>query len=95
MKTIVGERSRPALGDRYLARTGFDAQQTDQPLDPERPRQPFRARSTGDRGAHGPFDDQARGTSIQYWIMKNRGLVALAGLGAAAAAALGISAIRS
>jgi short-subunit dehydrogenase len=32
--TIIGERLAPALVDRYLARTGFSSQQTDQPLDP-------------------------------------------------------------
>ena len=94
VKTIVGEKLAPALVDRYLARTGFDAQQTDQPLDPEGHDNLFTPVEE-DRGAHGPFDDQARGTSIQYWLAKNRGLVALAGVGAAAAAALGISAIRS
>ena len=94
VKTIVGEKLAPALVDRYLARTGFDAQQTDQPLDPEGHDNLFTSVEE-DRGAHGPFDDQARGTSIQYWLAKNRGLVALAGVGAAAAAALGISAIRS
>jgi len=94
VKTIVGEKLAPALVDRYLARSGFDAQQTDQPLDPEGHDNLFTPVEE-DRGAHGPFDDQARGTSIQYWLAKNRGFVALAGVGAAAAAALAISAIRS
>jgi NAD(P)-dependent dehydrogenase (short-subunit alcohol dehydrogenase family) len=94
VKTILGEKLAPALVDRYLARTGFDAQQTDQPLDPEGHDNLFTPIEE-DRGAHGPFDDQARGASIQYWLAKNRGFVALAGVGAAAAAALGISAIRS
>jgi len=39
-----------------------------------------------DRGAHGPFDDQAKGFSLQYELAKRRGLV-LAGVGASAAAA--------
>ncbi len=68
----AGRRSRrsrqsvaPALVDRYLARNGYDAQQTDEPLEPERRTTTSSSRSTGDRGAHGPFDDQARDRSLQ------------------------------
>lgn len=92
VKTILGEKLAPALVDRYLARSAFDAQQTDQPLDPTAHDNLFEPVEE-DRGAHGPFDDQARGRSIQYVLTKHRGLVALAGLGAAAA--LGISALRT
>jgi hypothetical protein len=46
-----------------------------------------------DRGAHGPFDDQAHDTSIQYGLAKRRGVL-LAGLGAAAAGA-GAALVRS
>jgi NAD(P)-dependent dehydrogenase (short-subunit alcohol dehydrogenase family) len=93
VKTIVGEKLAPALVDRYLARTGFDAQQTDQPLDPEGHDNLFTPVEE-DRGAHGPFDDQARGSSIQYWLTKNRGVIALAALGATAAGALGFAVTR-
>jgi len=94
VKTILGEKLAPALVDRYLARSAFDAQQTDQPLDPTAHDNLFEPVEE-DRGAHGPFDDQARSRSVQYVLAKHRGLVALAGLGAAAAAALGISAVRT
>jgi NAD(P)-dependent dehydrogenase (short-subunit alcohol dehydrogenase family) len=91
VKTILGEKLAPGLVDRYLARTGFDAQQTDEPLDPEGHDNLF-APVDEDRGAHGPFDDRSRGRSFQLWLAKHRG-VALAGLGAAAAA-IGFGAAR-
>jgi len=42
------------LLDRYLARTGYDSQQTDEPADPDRPDNLF-APLPGDHGAHGRF----------------------------------------
>ena len=36
-QAIVGNKLAPGLLDRYLARTGYDAQQTDEPEDPDRP----------------------------------------------------------
>jgi NAD(P)-dependent dehydrogenase (short-subunit alcohol dehydrogenase family) len=94
VKTILGEKLAPSLVDRYLARNGFDAQQTDEPLDPKNHDNLFEPVQE-DRGAHGPFDDQARERSLHWMLTKHRGLVAVAGLGAAAAAALGISALRT
>lgn len=94
VKTIVGEKLAPWLVDRYLARNGYDAQQTDEPLDPEGHDNLFEPVEE-DRGAHGPFDDRARSSSVQYLFAKHRGLVMLAGLGLAAAAAAGVSALRS
>jgi NAD(P)-dependent dehydrogenase (short-subunit alcohol dehydrogenase family) len=94
VKTILGEKLVPALVDRYLARNAFDAQQTDEPLDPTAHDNLFDPVEE-DRGAHGPFDDRARSRSLQYALSKHRGLVALAGLAAVSAAALGISAVRT
>src|SRR2546423_11458874 len=56
--TIVANAIAPGLLDRYLGRTGFDAQQTDEPEEPGRP---FNLWQTvdGDHGAHGRFDRQA------------------------------------
>jgi NAD(P)-dependent dehydrogenase (short-subunit alcohol dehydrogenase family) len=89
--TIVGNELAPALGDRYLARTGYDAQQTDEPADPERPDNLFEP-VPGDRGAHGRFDADAQPRSAQLWATKHRRLLAitgLVGLGAAARAVRG------
>src|SRR5262249_7764542 len=34
---VLGERVAPAIGDWYLARSGYRSQMTDEPEDPERP----------------------------------------------------------
>ena len=86
VKTIVGNKVAPWLAERYLARTAFDSQQTDQPANGDRPDNLFRPPGT-DEGAHGEFDDEARGTSIQWWATRNRRALALAGAAAAAAGA--------
>jgi NAD(P)-dependent dehydrogenase (short-subunit alcohol dehydrogenase family) len=62
-KAVFGERIAPGLLDRYLARVGFDAQQTDGPLEGVREGNLFEP-VPGDFGAHGPFDDRARWRSL-------------------------------
>jgi NAD(P)-dependent dehydrogenase (short-subunit alcohol dehydrogenase family) len=69
--TIVGNFLAPWLADRYLAKTNVKAQQTDQPLDPGRPdylHEPLDV--AGDRGAHGPFDAQAKPRVRQLPLVK-------------------------
>ncbi|HEY7036478.1 MAG TPA: hypothetical protein VH482_34440, partial [Thermomicrobiales bacterium] len=81
---IWGNKLFGGLGDRYLARTGFASQQTDQPANPSRPDnlwQPVDADT--DFGAHGAFDDRASDRSLQLDINLNRDRLALAGLGLA------------
>ena len=83
VKAILGNAIVPGLADRYLARTGFDAQQTDEPVDPNRLDNLFEP-VPGDQGAHGPFDERSRSRSIQLPLAKHRipllaGLAALAG----------------
>jgi NADP-dependent 3-hydroxy acid dehydrogenase YdfG len=84
---ILGNHVAPWLGDRYLARTNVDAQQTDEPLDPSRP--DYLYRPLGDRGSHGPFDDEARTSSVELALAKRRRIVTTAAGLAAAAAAVG------
>ncbi len=84
---IIGERTAPWLLDRYLGRTGFSSQQTGAPLDPAGHDNLF-APIEEDRGAHGPFDDQAHSFSLQYELAKHRTAV-LAGAGAAVVGAAG------
>jgi NAD(P)-dependent dehydrogenase (short-subunit alcohol dehydrogenase family) len=60
--TIIANRVAGGLLDRYLARTGFGAQQTDRPRDPHQPVnlwQPADGPDGHDFGAHGAFDDRA------------------------------------
>ncbi|MFI9785151.1 SDR family oxidoreductase [Kitasatospora sp. NPDC051984] len=59
--TLLANAVVPGLLDRYLARTGFEAQQTDQPRRPGDPDNLFApVDSAQDFGAHGRFDDRAR-----------------------------------
>jgi NAD(P)-dependent dehydrogenase (short-subunit alcohol dehydrogenase family) len=85
VKTIVGNKLVPGLGDRYLARTGYEAQQIEEPVRPDRPDNLFEP-VPGDFAAHGPFDDRAKPRSLQLWANLHRRWL---GAGAAGLAALG------
>jgi NAD(P)-dependent dehydrogenase (short-subunit alcohol dehydrogenase family) len=82
VEAIVGNKVAPGLLDRYLARTGYESQQTDEPADPNRPNNLWEP-VPGDHGAHGVFDDRSSDHSLQLWANTHRGLLALAGLGVA------------
>jgi NAD(P)-dependent dehydrogenase (short-subunit alcohol dehydrogenase family) len=89
---IWGQRLVPGLLDRYLGRTAYAAQQTDEPVDDGRPdnlAQPLDAEN--DHGAHGHFDAEAAGWSPALQLSMRRGLVAAGALASSAAvlAALG------
>jgi hypothetical protein len=85
IKAIVGNAVAPAVADRYLARKGYDAQQTDEPADPDRPDNLF-APVPGNQGAHGPFDEQAKPRSLELWARMNAGVIGLVGASASAVA---------
>ncbi|GHB01787.1 short-chain dehydrogenase [Streptomyces tendae] len=92
--TLLGQKLAPGLLDRYLARTGYDGQQTDRPVDPSRPVnlwKPPDDTAPDDYGTHGIFDDEAHPRSVQFWISRNRRPLALAtaATGAVAAALAG------
>jgi NAD(P)-dependent dehydrogenase (short-subunit alcohol dehydrogenase family) len=82
VKAVIGNKIVPWLGDWYLARQGYAAQQTDEPADPYRPHNLWQP-VPGDHGAHGTFDARARDTSLQLWADTHRGWLAVAGLGLA------------
>ncbi len=87
--TIWGNKFLPGVLDRYLARTGYDAQQLDVG-DGQRPDNLW-SPVPGDHGAHGIFDDQATSRSRQLSFTTHR---RLAGGVAAAVAAMGVLAAR-
>jgi hypothetical protein len=87
--TMLANQLAPGLLDRYLARTGFQAQQTSQKASPDRPSNLWEP-VPGDRGAHGPFDHRAHPRSAQSWASRHYGLLA----GAAALAGAGAAAMR-
>ncbi len=79
---IWGNKVASPLADRYLAWTGFDSQQTDEPADPNRPDNLWHP-LPGDRGAHGRFGNRSWSRSGQTWINEHLAAVAtvaLAGL---------------
>ncbi|HEX5119765.1 MAG TPA: SDR family oxidoreductase [Pseudonocardiaceae bacterium] len=88
--TLAANAVAPGLLDRYLARTGFDSQQTDRPRDPRQPANlwaPADGRDGHDFGAHGVFDDRSTTRGTQLWASQHHGLLAAAG-GLIAAAGL-------
>ncbi|OIK26307.1 SDR family oxidoreductase [Streptomyces malaysiense] len=84
--TIWGNKIAPALLDRYLARTGYDSQQTAAADDPHRPHnlwEPLDGPGGHDHGAHGAFDDRSHEHAPQLRVSQH--LVLTAGtIGAAA-----------
>jgi NADP-dependent 3-hydroxy acid dehydrogenase YdfG len=91
--TILGSRLAPGwVGDRYLAKSGFDSQQTDKPVDEHRRSTDYLSSPVpGDHGAHGSFGDEAKPRSRQVWLAEHRGTIAgavAAGAAAVAGAAL-------
>jgi NAD(P)-dependent dehydrogenase (short-subunit alcohol dehydrogenase family) len=96
MGTLLANKIAAGLLDRYLARTGYQSQQTDRPRDPSQPAnlwQPADGPDGHDYGAHGIFDDRSRSRSYQLWASQHHGL--LAGIGAAGSALLGLLAARA
>jgi NAD(P)-dependent dehydrogenase (short-subunit alcohol dehydrogenase family) len=88
LKTVLGNRVAPALVDRYLARTGYEAQQTEEPVDPGRPDNLFEP-VPGDHGTRGRFGEGARSGSATTWLSRHRGvLAALAAAGVGTALSL-------
>ncbi|MEW2623823.1 SDR family oxidoreductase [Streptomyces sp. NPDC048106] len=94
--TIWANRLFPALLDRYLARTGYDSQQTNRvpatgednlfaPLDRDR---------ADDRGAHGAFDDSAHAHSLQEAVLRHPVTTAVGAGAATLAAVTGIRRVR-
>jgi NAD(P)-dependent dehydrogenase (short-subunit alcohol dehydrogenase family) len=86
--TILGDRLAPALGDRYLARTGYEAQQTDDRAEPDDRDNLFEPLPE-EWGAHGRFDREAHPRSIQFGATKHRRAI---GALAVAALTLGVAA---
>lgn len=79
--TIVGNRLAPWVAERYLDATGFSGQQTDEPLDPDRPDYVFDVLDADrDYGSAGPFGDRSHGRSPQLTLaLHRRATAAVAG----------------
>ena len=77
---IEGNKVASGLLDHYLARTNYDAQQTDEPVEADR-RDNLWSPVPGDHGAHGSFDDSSYRFSPQLWANEHRGWLALLAVG--------------
>ena len=69
--TLVANAIAPGLLDRYLARTGYSAQQTGELRDPQEPANLWEAAdgpNGHDFGAHGAFDQRAKARSLQQVV---------------------------
>ncbi|GII96516.1 SDR family oxidoreductase [Sinosporangium siamense] len=86
--TLLAERLAPSLIDRYLAKTGYRSQQTEEPHLRDRPTNLWEPVDDEERdfGAHGRFDARSHPHSPQAWLSRHRRLAAVA-LGSAAALA--------
>jgi NAD(P)-dependent dehydrogenase (short-subunit alcohol dehydrogenase family) len=78
IKAIWGQKLIPGLLDRYLARTGYQAQQASAYIPSSRADNLFTP-VPGDHGAHGLFDSRSQAYSPQLWLTKNRHWLLLAG----------------
>lgn len=90
--TVWGNRLARPLIARYLARTNIDAQQRDEPAEPDAPDNLYEPQDQHhDRGSHGPFDDRAREWSAAQVVSAARAPI---GAGLAFAAVVGWLASR-
>jgi NAD(P)-dependent dehydrogenase (short-subunit alcohol dehydrogenase family) len=80
VKAIIGDKFIPGILDHYLARVGYDAQQTQEPVQPDRPNNLYEP-LPGDYGARGEFSERAYDYSIQSWANRYRGWLTFGGLG--------------
>jgi NAD(P)-dependent dehydrogenase (short-subunit alcohol dehydrogenase family) len=76
VKAVVGNKIAAPLLDRYLARTGYEKQQTNGLDAHDRPTDLW-APVAGDHGARGRFDARARDFSLQTWVSLRRGPIAI------------------
>lgn len=88
--SIFGNKFAAPLLDRYLAKTGYQSQQTSQKVSPDRRNNLWEPRDGADGhdyGAHGAFDGKSHARAPQLWFSHHVRLTtgtAIAGLGLAA-----------
>ena len=87
VKAMWGNKIIRGLLDRYLGRTGYQSQQTDQPEEPDRPSNLWQS-VPGPFTAHGSFDHRAKENSPQLWFAKHKWMLGAVMAGTAAGAVL-------
>lgn len=85
--TLIANSFAPGLLDRYLAKTGFKAQQTPEPRSADQPANLWEpADKAKDFGTHGIFDRRSSSRSVQLWASQHHAVVGAAALGLLGAA---------
>lgn len=87
VQAILANKLFPGLLDRYLAKTGYTGQLTDEPADPGQPDNLFDP-VPGDADTHGRFDSCAANYSLQLWATEHRGALVACTLAIAAFATM-------
>src|SRR5699024_4907967 len=88
VQTIIGNKLIPGWLDHYLARTGYQGQQTNEPEDPNRENNLWEP-IPGDHGVRGTFDGQAWDFSPKFWAATHK----WASMAGAAIVGIGIGAM--
>jgi NAD(P)-dependent dehydrogenase (short-subunit alcohol dehydrogenase family) len=86
---ILANKFMPGVLDRYLAKTGYNSQQTSDPRSPDQPANlmtPADGPDGHDFGAHGVFDDKSKSGDPQLWASHHHGALVGAAAGVAATA---------
>lgn len=86
VQAIIGDKFIPGFLDHYLATMGYEAQQSHEPVHPHRPNNLYDPVPV-DYGARGRFDTRSADYSVQAWVNRYRGWLALGGIGVAAVSA--------
>jgi hypothetical protein len=89
LKTVIGNRLLPGYADRVLATTGYEGQQYDGRVEPDRQDNLWKP-VPRDFGAHGDFDGHAKPASWLLWADMHQKFIGL-GLSTMAVAAFVIS----
>jgi short-subunit dehydrogenase len=84
LKAIIANRIAPGLLDRYLAKSGYTGQLSDEPSDPAAPGNLFES-VPGGYGSHGRFDDRARPESWEMIASRHRKFLLVAAVAGAIA----------
>ena len=71
VQTIWGNKVLPGYLDKYLAKTGFDGQQTDEPVSPDRKNNLWEP-VPGDHGARGTFAAESWNRSPETWMATHK-----------------------
>jgi short-subunit dehydrogenase len=81
VKAVFSNKLIPGFLDKYLGKNGIEAQQTDEPEDPDRPDNLWEP-TPAKVAAHGRFDDRSIDHSVEFWLRRNRSTLAVAAAGA-------------